>query len=148
MRQLLRSCSIVGLCVVLTACGDGPLPFLSGGELGGTVVETPEIWQLAEDSAVAQLETRPDDPYSINLTYVQLDGVLYIYAGNTRTNWVQHIEQNPLIRVRVNGDTIYPGKAIRVLDADELGRFAAAWDGRDPLQWDEVWLYRVVARQG
>ena len=123
---------------------------MAGGKLSGAVSEPTLPWQLEKDSAVAQLETRPDDPYSINLTYVQLDGVFYIYAGDTRTNWVQHIEQNALVRIRVAG-TIYPARAVRVVSDDELVKFAAVWTNlsaiqRDPLEFEEVWLYRLLPR--
>ena len=62
----------------------------------GQVAEVPSTWELDKDSTLAQLETQPNDPYSINFTYVQLDGRLYAYAGDTRTNWVINIEKNHL----------------------------------------------------
>jgi len=134
---------------MLSACDD-PFIVTSGGELSGTVSEVPETWQLDEVSALAQLETRPDEPYSINLVYVQMDGRLYIYAGDTRTNWVQHIEQDPRIRLRI-GETIYPARAVRITNDEEIAAFAAIWTSRgmfqrDPLAFEEVWLYRLVAR--
>ena len=149
MQRLTRILSLLAACLALTAC-DGPTVFMSGGELSGAVSEVPGTWQLEETSALAQLETRPEDPYSINLVYVQMNGDLYIYAGDTRTNWVQHIEVSPLIRLRV-GETIYPARAERVTDDEELGEFAAIWASRslfqrDPMQFDEVWLYRLEAR--
>ena len=99
---------------------------------------------------MAQLETRPEDPYSINFTYVQLRGRFYVYAGDTRTNWVKHIEQNPLVRVRVQ-DAIYPALAVRVMSDKELSEFASIWANssmfqRDPMNFEEVWLYRLEKR--
>lgn len=146
---MIRTALLVIYCLFLVAC-DGPLPFMAGGKLIGTVVDAPDTWQLDENYALAQLETRPSDPYSINLTYVQMDGQFYFYAGDTRTNWVRHIEQNPHVRIRVN-DTIYPGRAVRVTDQDEIAGFASIWAGRsafsrDPMDLDEVWLYRLEAR--
>jgi hypothetical protein len=148
MHSSVRTFAIASIAFLLSAC-EGPLPFMAGGELSGTKQEAPTDWQLNQSSAVAQLETRPTDPYSINLTYVQLDGNLYAYAGDTRTNWVKHIEQDPMVRIRV-GDTVYSAQAIRVLDQDELAKFAAVWVNlsafqRDPHGFDEVWLYRLVA---
>ena len=145
---MFRTFVLLTLAMALTAC-DTPMLFTAGGELSGSVQNAPATWQFAEDSGLAQLETRPTDPYSINLAYVQLDGRLYIYAGNTRTNWVEHIEQNALVRIRVN-EIIYPARAERVTDNDELVAFAAEWAGRsmfqrDPMQFDEVWLYRLEA---
>jgi hypothetical protein len=149
MSRLIQTLSLVGCALLLTAC-DGPLPFMAGGKLSGNVVDAPATWQLDEDSGLAQLETHPEDPYSINLTYVQLDGRLYAYAGDTKTNWVKHIEKNPQVRIRVD-DTIYRAQAIQVNDKDELAKFAAVWVNlsmvqRDPHSFEEVWLYRLVAR--
>ena len=134
---------------MVSAC-DGPPHFMAGGELSGAVSDVPDVWQLDEESGLAQLETRPEDPYSINLTYVQLDGRFYVYAGDTRTSWVQHIEQNPLVRIRVD-DAIYPARAVRVNSDDEIAEFAAIWANRsvfsrDPSGFDKVWLYRLEAR--
>jgi hypothetical protein len=149
MRSIFPVLSLSACLLILTAC-DGPFIFAAGGELSGTVTEAPNKWQLDEDSAVAQLETRPEDPYSINFTYIQLDGRFYVYAGDTRTNWVKHIEQSPLVRVRVQ-DNIYPARAIRVMSDEELSEFAGVWANlsvfqRNPMNFEEVWLYRLEAR--
>ena len=146
---MVRTFILIALCLMLAACDD-PFVLLSGGELSGTVSEVPEIWQLDEISALAQLETRPGEPYSINLVYVQMNGQVYIYAGDNRTNWVQHIEEDPRIRLRIN-ETIYPARAVRTTSDDEISAFASIWTSRglfqrDPLGFDEVWLYRLVPR--
>ena len=116
----------------------------------GPLAEAPRTWGLDKDSALAQLETQPDNPYSVNFTYVQLDGRLYAYAGDTKTNWVDNIEKNPLVRVRLQ-NKIYPAQATRVTSGKELAHFASVWSSlsvfqRDPLQFEEVWLYRLEAR--
>lgn len=149
MHPVFRALSLATLSLAVAACSD-PFGVAAGGELSGTIEDPPSVWQFDEEYGFAQLETRPDEPYSINLAYVQMGGHLYVYAGNTRTNWVQHIEQTPLVRFRVN-ETIYPVRAVRVTDRDELTKFAAEWSNRsvfqrDPMQFDEVWLYRLEAR--
>ena len=149
MHSIFQAFSLVACLLMLSAC-DGPLMLAAGGALSGAATEVPDRWQLDEDSAVAQLETRPQDPYSINFTYVQLDGRFYVYAGDTRTNWVNHIELNPLVRVRVQ-DAIYPARAVRVKSDEELAEFAAVWANlsvfqRDPMNFEEVWLYRLEER--
>ena len=149
MRSLTRVLILIFSCLALAAC-DGPPHFMSGGKLSGTIVDVPGTWHLPESSALAQLETRPEDPYSINLTYVQMDGRFYFYAGDTRTNWVQYIEQDPRVRIRI-GETIYPGQAVRVTSDADLAAFAAVWANlsvfqRDPMELGEVWLYRLEAR--
>lgn len=150
MTPIYKILSLTACMLLLSAC-EGPFIFAPGGELSGTVTEAPETWQFQEISALAQLETRPEDPYSINLVYVQMNNELYIYAGDTRTEWVQHIEQNPMIRLRVE-ETIYPLRAVRVTDNDEFLEFAAIWASRsmfqrDPTQFEEVWLYRLESPQ-
>jgi len=146
---MIKAISVITLFLALAAC-EGPFGITSGGELSGTVEDPPAVWQLGEDSGLAQLETRPEDPYSVNLAYVQLDGHLYVYAGDTRTNWVEHIEQSPLVRILID-EKLYPVRAVRVSDDVELAAFAAQWTSRgtfqrDPLQFDEVWLYRLEPR--
>jgi hypothetical protein len=141
---------LLSTCLLTLAACDGPFILAAGGALNGTMTEVPDRWELDEDSAVAQLETRPEDPYSINFTYVQLEGRFYVYAGDTRTNWVNHIAQNPLVRVRVQ-DAIYPARAVRVKRDEELAEFAAVWANlsvfqRDPMGFEEVWLYRLEER--
>ena len=149
MDSIIRHFLIVAGVLLLSSC-EGPLPFMAGGKLTGTESDAPVRWLLEADSAVAQLETRPENPYSINLTYVQSDGRFYIYAGDTRTNWVSHIEDNPLVRIRVD-DTVYSARAERVQGGAEFSRFAAIWANlsvfqRDPLAFEEVWLYRLEPR--
>ena len=149
MRLIFPVLALTACLLILSAC-DGPFILAAGGNLSGTVTEVPDRWQLEQDSALAQLETRPEDPYSINFTYVQLDGRFYVYAGDTRTNWVKHIEQSPLVKLRVQ-DSIYPARAIRVMSDEELPEFAAVWANlsvfqRDPITLEEVWLYRLEER--
>ena len=141
---------LLSACLFTLAACDGPFILAAGGALNGTITEVPDRWDLDGDSAVAQLETRPKEPYSINFTYVQLEGRFYVYAGDTRTNWVNHIELNPLVRVRVQ-DAIYPARAVRVKSDEELAEFAAVWANlsvfqRDPMNFEEVWLYRLEER--
>ena len=123
-----------------------------GGELSGDVRPAPSDWSFAGDYGTAQLETRPDDPYSVNLAYTVLDGQVYVNAGGTETGWVKNMMANPLVRLRVDG-TIYELRAERVTDPREIHDFARAWTGqstfrRDPLDYDEVWIYRLEPRQG
>jgi hypothetical protein len=130
------------------ACGD-PLPFMSGGELAGEDRPAPTEWELEKSFGVIQLETRPEDPYSVNIAYTQSAGQLYIYAGDTETQWVKNMEADPLVRLR-HSDVVYTLRAERVLDSEEISNFAVDWNEasifhRDPAELDEVWLYRLTA---
>jgi hypothetical protein len=143
---LLVSCA---LTTGLAGC-NGPLPFLSGGELDGEERDAPSEWSLEEDFAVVPLETRPDDPYSVNIAYTQIDGRLYVNAGDTETAWVLNMEADPRVRMRVS-DVLYRARAERVVDPAEISEFGRAWVDhsmfhRDPDSLDQVWVYRLVPR--
>ncbi len=142
--------SLLSLAGVVFSSCNGPLPFLSGGKLEGAVQPAPTSWAFAEDFGVIQLETRPADPYSVNIAYTVLEGALYIYAGDTETEWVKHMNADPRVRFRL-GDEIYELNAERVTDGDDIAAFAKAWVGhssihRDPMALDTTWLYRLKAR--
>ncbi len=144
----LRVLSLLGL-LVTSGC-NGPLGLFPGGRLGGETRGAPPDWSFAGEYGTAQLETRPEEPYSVNLAYTVLDGQLYVNAGGTQTRWVENMSANPLVRLRVEG-TIYELRAERVTSDEEIAAFAEAWLGqsvfrRDPLGYDEVWIYRLVTR--
>ena len=139
------------LLLVLSAPAcSGPFGLMSGGELTGEVKPVPSDWTFAGDVGTAQLETKPEDPYSVNLAYTLVDGALYINAGDTETQWVQNLTANPRVRLRVEG-VLYELRADRVTDPDEIARFARAWTSQsafrlDPTELEEVWIYRLHAR--
>ena len=107
---------------LLLACG-GPILVIPGGALAGTVVSQPvDDWSFVSDRFV-DLETRPEDPYSVELNYVVREGQLYIDPAEGRT-WLEHIRKNPLVRVRF-GDEVYPLEAVLVGKPGELEGFDA-----------------------
>jgi hypothetical protein len=78
------------------ACG-GPFLVLPGGELRGEVVSEPvEDWSFVSGSFV-DLETRPDDPYSVQLNYVVKAGKLYVDPAEGR-RWLEYIRADPRVR--------------------------------------------------
>ncbi|MGE4650031.1 MAG: hypothetical protein AAEJ53_04005 [Myxococcota bacterium] len=137
------------LAVIALAC-NGPLGLLPGGKLAGESRSTPSDWNGVAKSGTVQLETRPEDPYSVNISYRVLDGVLYINAGDTETEWVKNIAVNPDVVLRLDG-SLYSLRAQRVSDPAEIARFGKEWTGqsmflRDPANFDEVWVYRLTSR--
>ncbi len=87
-----------------------PLLGLPGGRLKGEIVREPvEDWSFA-DSWFLDLETRPDDPYSVELNYVVRDGKLYVDPAEGRI-WLDHIRADPRVRVRL-GCKVYPATAV------------------------------------
>jgi hypothetical protein len=137
--------------ILLSGCGGGPLPFLAGGKLDGTVKPAPASFAFVRDVGTIQLETRPEDPYSVNVAGAVVGEGLYVSAGDNRANWVDHIDANPLVRVRIEGD-VYELEARRVTDAKEMDAFAESWLAlgawaRDPRELDgEPYVYRLEPR--
>jgi hypothetical protein len=145
-----RSFLSLFLVCAAVAC-NGPTGLMSGGELDGEVAPPPSDWSSVGDYGTGQLETRPEDPYSVNIVYTVVNAGVYVNAGNTETNWVQNIAVNPDVRLRIDG-TLYELRAKRVTEASDLAAFGQAWTSqssfrRDPTEIDgEVWVYRLVAR--
>ena len=140
---------VIGILLLSLAC-NGPLPFMSGGALDGAVLPTPAEWTSIKESAVVQLETRPGDPYSVNIASTVVDRVLYINAGDTETEWVKHMNADPLVRLRISGG-VFELRSERVVNAAEITKFGAAWTSqgffhRNPDDLEEVWIYRLLAR--
>ncbi len=152
MSLRLLSPLIVAL-VTLSATGvgcNGPFGLLPGGRLQGEASSAPSGWAFAGEYGTIQLETRPEDPYSVNLAFTILKGRLYINAGDTETQWVKNITANPLVRLRMEG-VLYDLRAERVTDAAEIAAFGKVWASqsmflRDPSKLDEVWIYRLASR--
>ncbi len=137
--------------LVAAAIGcNGPFVLLPGGALDGETRPSPADWTFAGDYGTCQLETRPEDPYSVNIAFTVLGGRLYVNAGDTETRWVNNMGANPLVRLRLDG-AIYELRAERVTDPEEIAAFGRAWTSqsmfrRDPAALDEVWIYRLVPR--
>lgn len=120
------------IVLLLGACG-GPFLVFPGGELSGEVVEEPvEDWSFA-DARFMELETRPADPYSVQLNYFVRDGELFIDPAEGR-RWLEHIRADPRVRVRF-GDRIYPAVAVLVGGPGEV-------EGFDP----DRFVYRLESR--
>ena len=127
-----RVVAALAVALVASACG-GPRLGIPGGELSGEVVTEPvDDWSFVDDLFV-DLETRPDDPYSVELNYIVMDGRLYIDPAEGRT-WLEYIRADPNVRVRFDG-RVYPMKAVLVGRPGEL-------EGFDP----DRYIYRLDPR--
>jgi hypothetical protein len=139
----------LALAAAVAGCG-GPCVLLPGGALEGSTVATPDGWSFTDAVDTVQLETRPADPYSVNIWVIALGGDLYVHAGANRSTWVEHMEADPNVRLRVD-DSIYELAASRVEDQGEFDRFSDAYEqkyGRRPRNENvgEAYLFRLSPR--
>lgn len=138
------------LALFALACGPlGPMP---GGRLSGEVADPPSDWSFTDAQKNVQLETRPSDPYSVNIWGAAVGDRFYVASGKGgETAWAANIEQDPDVRLRV-GKTLYELRAVRVDDdAGERGRFLAALKRKydyspDAEDSSQAWLYRLEPR--
>lgn len=136
--------------LILVGCEPmGPIP---GGQLSGEVQPAPDDWAAFSGVDIVQLETRPDDPYSLNIWGVGLGKDYYIASGGGgESTWVDHMQANPNVRLRI-GKSIFELKAVRVTDEVELGlvlkRYNEKYDmeSQDENAAEEAWLYRLDPR--
>lgn len=142
---------LLGILGLVFGCG-GPLVMISGGELSGTIQAVPSDWTFSDEFETVQLETRPSDPYSVNVWGVAVGATFYVASGTgLETAWAQHIEEDPNIRLRV-GEDIYELRAVRTNDPNDRVEFLAAvkvkYDDFEPDEEDAsaATLYRLEAR--
>ncbi len=58
---------LIAMSSLFLVAGCGPFLLLPGGKLGGATAPAPSDWAFADEVNTAQLETRPEDPYSVNI---------------------------------------------------------------------------------
>jgi hypothetical protein len=129
-----------------------------GGRLSGEESSWPADWRDAVDVEEIQLETRPEDPYSVNVWVVVVNGEAYIATSlllgsevPDEREWVRNVTADPRVRVRVEG-VVYPAQ-LEVLDdermkASVLAAYAAKYPESDPARGDAARFYRIVNRDG
>ncbi|MBW2241028.1 MAG: hypothetical protein JRH01_03505 [Deltaproteobacteria bacterium] len=116
-----RVLAAIALSASLLSCGGPVIPFVPGGALSGEVVETPVTdWSFVDDMFI-HLETRPADPYSVELNYIVREGKLYIDPSEGK-RWLAHIRADSRVRVRFSGK-VYPLTAVLVGKPGELEGF-------------------------
>ena len=101
--------------------GGGPLGVIPGGELSGEEASASSWSEVVSESGPLDLETRPDDPYSVRINFVFRDGDVYIDPAEGR-QWYEYLLANPSVRVRIDG-RVYRARAVPVTDQAELVGF-------------------------
>jgi hypothetical protein len=139
------------------AAGCGPIGPIAGGALSGEVgAADHRDWSFAAEEDTAQLETRPSDPHSVNVWFAAVGPALYVPTSMIRgpkvpaeRGWVAHVEENPQVRIRLDG-RVFERAAVRVADDAEFSLARAALekkyalDERDPER--TIWIYRLDPR--
>jgi hypothetical protein len=133
---------------LLLACG--PILVVPGGGLDRTTSAVPTDWGWTNDISTIQLETRPADPYSVNLWVIAQGDSLLVHAGENRAAWVEHIEADAAVRVQVEGK-IFELAATRVAAQSEFDAFSDAYEEKysvRPRHEDvrSAYLFRLKAR--
>ena len=133
------------LALWLGGCG-----YIPSGALEGTPAALPADWSAVAAADVIRFETRPTEPYSVELWVIGVNNVLYVHAGDNRTNWVEHIEADANVRLQAE-DSVYELRAERVVDAGEFNAFADVYEekyGWRPRNENvaEAYLFRLTPR--
>ena len=138
-----------------TGCG-GPISMVPGGELSGPVQATPADWAFSNDHETVQLETRPTDPYSVNVWCGAHEGALYVPTSlilgpddpNER-DWVRFVAEDPRVRLRIDG-VVYELRAVRVEDPGEReavrARLLAKYERENDDHAQQAWIFRMEPR--
>jgi hypothetical protein len=124
MKVLIALVSILSLMML----GCGPIGPFSGGRLSGQDGAWPVDWNAAADIPQIQLETAPEDPHSINVWVVVLDGEAFIVTSlllgtevPEERAWVRNITADSRIRIRVDG-IVYPARLEAVDDSMQIAQ--------------------------
>ncbi|MCY3620912.1 MAG: hypothetical protein OXH68_04275 [Gammaproteobacteria bacterium] len=139
------------MIAMLVAAGCEPTFVFAGGELAGTERPMPSDWGFTEDFGTVQIETRPTDPYSVNVWGVSVNRNFYVAASDASdAAWARAIETEPQVRLRI-GDDIYPLLARRTEDPEELADVADAYIdkyGGEPERSfiRHAWVFRLGSR--
>ena len=127
----------VTLVLLVAAAACGPIP---GGSLSGRPAAVPSDWTSAMngDRALCEIESRPEDPHSIQLDCFLYQGALYVQSHRWAQaswwpvqSWAAVWIEHPDVRVRI-GDSLYDVTAKRVTDASERTAILA-FRGYDPI---------------
>lgn len=151
-----RACIGALMAVLLGSLACGPLGPIPGGRLRGHVEPAPASWSAVESVRTVQLETRPDDPHSVNVWSGVVGDRLYIATSLIRgtdvpaeRDWVRHVLADPRVRLRVDG-RIYELEAIRVEDhtlaAAVRDAMIAKYEVEPDAHSDAAWVFRLEPR--
>jgi len=123
----------------------GPMGPIPGPELAGSVVEEPVAdWTFVDAVKEIQIETRPEDPYSVTTWVTRVEDGIYVFCDD-ESPWFQYLTDDPRVRIRIEG-RIYELSATRVADLERKRLFLTAMKskyqhdfGFDPEFFQHAW---------
>jgi hypothetical protein len=103
-------------------------PFIGfpGGGLSGVATEKPDQWGPEAQAYTVQVETRPADPYSVNLWGVAIGPDYYVATSEVGTEWSRNLDADPNVRLKIS-DAVYALQAVKVSKANERKRVSDAY---------------------
>ena len=157
-QMLLPLLSVVVL-IGLGGCGGNPIGPFAGGALSAPQAGQPytAFEEIAGVDTVF-LETRPQDPYSVQTWVISVQDQLYVPTSlimgdeAEQRTWVQNLLANPELRVQI-GAQVYPMIAERVVDADQHRMVLEAFQQKYASELPEIddhaangWIFQLSAR--
>ena len=105
---------------------------------------------IAADVLIAKYQYLVSLECHFNLWIIGMGDVAYVHAGTNRATWVEHIEVDPNVRLKV-GNNIYELKAVRVETQEEFDALSDVYEvkyGNRPRNEnvDEAYLFKLVKR--
>jgi hypothetical protein len=137
-RPTSMACCSMLLMLFLAGCSE-PFIVFAGKRLSGEESAPPDDWAALDAIDTMQLETRPDNPYSVNVWAVGIGSDLYVGTGPDGTRWSRHLDADRDVRFRAEG-RVYPLRAYPVTEPDERRRVSEAYVRKYDLDAGENWV--------
>jgi len=140
------------LCIsILALTGCGPVFTIPGGALSGQLRDTPDDWTISQAFETIQIQTNPEDPYSVNIWGVDIAADFYIAAsGAADSNWGVKLTEDPAVLLKL-GDDLYELNARRIEDTHVIDAVEARYIEKYDLDPDDnfihsAWVFRLDPR--
>ncbi len=148
--------AVLLLVVVLDTFGgylfDGPLGPIPGGAFAGSVDANPDP-EWGDMEKVIELEIRPEQPWSLSVWNVVIDGELYVpSARGEQRRWTSVALADPNVRVRTHG-RIYEQRIEQVTDPALRRKIGEAvvdrydLEGTDDEALETTWFFHIAPRR-